>query len=597
MKFETADISKENVRKIAETFPGVVTEGKVNFELLRAMLGDDVYGDEAYEFTWVGKREAISEAAKPIRKALRPKLNQSKEWNNTGNIYIEGDNLETLKLIQESYYSKIKLIYIDPPYNTGSDFVYKDNFEIGKKEYDDSIGVYDEEGDKLFKNNESNGRFHSDWCSMMYPRLLIAQTLLTDDGVIFISIDDNEVAQLRKICDEIFGEYNFISQICHKSRASISNDKIISPNHNIILLYAKDLNTVLLNRRNIGLDPDLTGFDLDDNDGRGSYRLVPVDGPGGAKKGNPFYSFLGVEGYWRFSKDTMSVKFNDGLVVKKGNGLYQKYYLTTAENTRRTDNTWWDDGGLTSTATAKLKRLMGTATFDTPKPVELIIRMLKLFTHFDKDSIILDFFSGSSTTAQAVMQLNSEDNGNRKFIMVQLPESTPEKSEAYKNGYKNICEIGEERIRRAGDMIKSQTNNINLDIGFRTFYIDSSNMNDVYFNTNEITQDLLQTLESNIKSDRTDSDVLFACLLDWGLSLSLPYTDELISGNQVFTYNNGDLIACLEKDIKVDVVEIIAKRKPLRVVFRDNSFLNSSDKVNMAEIFKLFSPNTSIKVI
>lgn len=485
LKMESVDLTAQNIDKIGALFPNCITEtadenGKlkkaINFEMLKQMLSDEVAeGDEAYEFTWVGKKASIVEANKPIRKTLRPCKEESVDWDSTENLYIEGDNLEVLKLLQESYLGKVKMIYIDPPYNTGNDFIYNDDFKMTSEAYADETGELDEDGNRMFKNTDSNGRFHSDWCSMIYSRLMLARNLLSEDGVIFISLDDNESTNAVKICDEIFGSLNRIALICHKSRASISNDKIISPNHNTILFYAKKIELVEANRKMIGLDPVLDDFKYDDNDGKGEYRLVPVDGPGGAKKGNPFYEFLGIKGYWRFSKETMQKKYNEGLVVKRANSLYQKYYKSVAATTRRTATTWWDDSGLMSTATSKLKKLMGNATFDTPKPLELIDRMLKMITFQDKNSIILDFFSGSATTAHAVMQLNAEDGGNRKFIMVQLPEKTDEKSEAFKAGYKNICEIGKERIRRAGKKIKEENPNAeSLDTGFRVFKLADS---------------------------------------------------------------------------------------------------------------------------
>ena len=646
MKFESPDMTAQNIDRIATLFPNCITEmldeehstlekkvykRAINFELLKQMLSPDVVdGDEAYEFTWVGKKAAIVEANKPIRKTLRPCKEESKDWDTTENLYIEGDNLEVLKLLQESYLGKVKMIYIDPPYNTGNDFIYADNFMRSQEEENTQMGMYDEDENRLFKNTDTNGRFHSDWCSMIYSRLMLARNLLTDDGAIFISIDDNEASNLTKICDEIFGDTNRIALICHKSRASVSNDKIISPNHNTILFYAKNIIALEGKRRFIGLDPILDGFDLDDNDGKGAYRLVPVDGPGGAKKGNPFFEFLGVEGYWRFSKETMHEKYNAGLVVRKGNSLYQKYFKSTAEQTRRTATTWWDDAGLTSSATSKLKALMGGATFDTPKPVELLDRMLKMITFQDKDSIILDFFSGSATTAHAVMQLNAEDGGHRKFIMVQLPEKCDEASEAYKAGYKNICEIGKERIRRAGEKISKANDELkdipllkdekdaklfldiaqngpeavertksafervdasySLDVGFRVLKLDDTNMKDVYYAPDDYDQGMLAGLESNIKDDRTDLDLLFGCLIDWGLPLSLPYKSEQIDGCTVHTYNDGDLIACFDANIPESVVKEIAKRKPRRAVFRDSGFASSPEKINVFEIFKLYMP-------
>ncbi len=609
MKMETLDLTKQNVERIGTLFPNCITEtvdkdGKpkkaINFELLKQMLSEDVVnGDEAYEFTWVGKKASIVEANKPIRKTLRPCKEESKDWDSTENLYIEGDNLEVLKLLQESYLGKVKMIYIDPPYNTGNDFIYRDNFTQTNKEYEEKTEVLDDEDNRLYKNSDSNGRFHSDWCSMIYSRLMLARNLLTDDGAVFISIDDNEVTNLTKICDELFGCMNRVALICHKSRASISNDKIISPNHNTILFYAKNILKLEECRKMIGLDPKLEGFDLDDNDGKGAYRLVPVDGPGGSKKGNPYFEFLGVEGYWRFSKETMQEKYEQGLVVKRGNSLYQKYYRNIAEKTRRTTTTWWDDAGLMSTATSRLKSLMGETTFDTPKPLKLIDRMLRMMTFEDKSATVLDFFGGSSTTAHAVMEFNAENNGKRKFILVQLPELCAEKSSAKQNGWENICEIGKERIRRAGDKIKAENPDTteNLDIGFRVLKLDDSNMKDVYYSADEYNQNILDALESNIKEDRTDLDLLFGCLLEWGIPLSLPYSSEIIDGCMVHNYNDGDLIACFDEAIPDSVIKTIARKQPLRAVFRDSGFVNSPSKINVGEVFKMLSPDTRVKVL
>ncbi|MBO5568272.1 MAG: site-specific DNA-methyltransferase [Clostridia bacterium] len=606
MKMETADMVKSNIDKIAELFPNCVTEAlgdngetrrAINFDTLRQMLSSDIVdGDECYDFTWVGKKASILEANKPIRKTLRPVKEDSVNWDSTENLYIEGDNLEALKLLQESYLGRVKMIYIDPPYNTGNDFIYQDDFAQSEADYTDEAGLIDEAGNRLFKNTDTNGRFHSDWCSMMYSRLMLARNLLSSDGAMFISIDDNEVTNLTKICDEVFGAMNRIALICHKSRASVSNDKIISPNHNTILFYAKNIVELEQRRKMIGLDPVLEGFDHDDNDGRGAYRLVPVDGPGGAKKGNPFFEFLGVEGYWRFSKETMQQKYDAGLVVKRGNSLYQKYYKTTAAQTRRTATTWWDDAGLMSTATSRLKSLMGEATFDTPKPLELIDRMLRMITFDDPEAIVMDFFAGSSTTAHALMQFNAENNGHRKYILIQLPEPCAEKSEAKQNGWNNICEIGIARIKKAADLIKKETK-ADIDYGFRVFKVDETNMKDVYYSADEYDQGLLAMLESNIKEDRTDLDLLFGCLLEWGLPLSLPYSSEQLDGCTIHTYNDGDLIACFNEDIPDSVVKTIAKRQPLRAVFRDNSFNGSPAKINVGEIFKMLAPDTRVKVI
>lgn len=623
MRMESLDMTAQNIDKIGTLFPNCITERldeekstadkkvykkAINFDVLRQMLSSDVLeGDEAYEFTWVGKKAAIVEANKPIRKTLRPCKEESVNWETTENLYIEGDNLEVLKLLQESYLGAVKMIYIDPPYNTGHDFVYPDSFIMDNEDYNEGTGYFDEDGNVNFMRENGNGaaKYHSDWCSMMYSRMMLARNLLADDGALFVSIDDNEVTNLTKICDEVFGTENRIALICHKSRASISNDKIISPNHNTILFYAKNIYILESKRKYIGLEPNLEGFNLDDNDGRGPYRLVPVDGPGGAKKGNPYYMFLGIEGYWRFSKETMQKKYEDGQVVKKGNSLYQKYYRTMASRVRRTTTTWWDDAGLTSSATSKLKTLMGGSSFDTPKPVELIDRMLRMITFQDKKSIVLDFFSGSATTAQATMQLNAEDGGKRKYIMVQLCEPCNEKSEAYKAGYQNICEIGKERIRRAAKKIAEENPDAKFDGGFRVFKLDDTNMNDVYYSPGEYTQDLVAMMESNVKPDRSDLDLLFGCLLEWGLPLSLPYKFEQIEGYTVHTCAPGDdeldvhdaLIACFEENISDSVIKTIAKRQPLRAVFRDSSFYSSPSKINVGEIFKLLAPDTRIKVV
>ncbi|MDD6211114.1 MAG: site-specific DNA-methyltransferase [Bacteroidales bacterium] len=628
LKMESVDMTRKNIDVIAELFPQVVTEvadpsgavdenGKpllrkaIDFEKLKLVLsagtGNYVVADderERYEFTWVGKRQAMIDAATPIRKTLRPCPEESKNWETTENLYIEGDNLEVLKLLQESYLGKVKMIYIDPPYNTGNDFIYKDNFAQSREEYEEELDRFDEEGNRLFQNTETNGRFHSDWCSMIYPRLQLARNLLTDDGAIFISIGDDEESNLIKICDEIFGEHNFIASICHKHRASVSNDRIISENHNHLLFYAKNIATLFFQQKLIGEEPNLNGFNFSDENG--AYKLTPVDGPGGAKKGNPHYEFLGIDGYWRYSKKTMQEKYNNGLIVRTENGLQQKYYLKQAEKTRQTVTTWWDNDYLTSTATKDLSKLMGGKFFDNPKSVNLLLRTLRMLTKFSKDSIILDFFSGSATTAHAVMQLNAEDGGNRKFIMVQLPEVCDPNSEAAKAGYKTICEIGKERIRRAGDRIKEENKekeNIDkLDTGFRVFKLDSTNMKDVYYAAGQLSQKDLWDTISNIKDDRSDIDLLYGCLLDWGVQLTMPHTTEKIEGFTVHTVDSPltdeiDLIACFDSEVSEAVVRTIAKRKPTRALFRDSSFADSADKINVFEIFKSISPDTTVKVI
>lgn len=539
------------------------------------------------------KKKTMALSNESVLLTLRPNIDKSVNFQNTQNIYIEGDNLDVLKILQETYLDKIKLIYIDPPYNTGNDFVYNDDFSDEEYQYIEKSGQHDSVGNRLVANTETNGRFHTDWLNMMYARMRIARNLLASDGAIFISIDDNESMNLVKMMDEIFGDRNRIALICHKSRASISNDKIISPNHNTILFYAKDISKLEEKRKMIGLDPVLEKFDCDDNDGRGEYRLVPVDGPGGAKKGNPHYEFLGVEGYWRFSKETMKAKYDEGYVVKKGNSLYQKYYKSVAEQTRRTTTTWWEDAGLTSSATSKLKKLMGETTFDTPKPVELIDRMLRMITFDDPEAIVLDFFAGSSTTAQAVMEYNAENNGKRKFILVQLPESVSEKTEAYENGYRNICEIGEKRIKKVIDNI----DNRNIDLGFRVFELDSSNMKDIYYNPSETQQSLFDTYADNIKEDRTPEDLLFQVMLDLGVLLSSKIDETTIAGKHVFNVADGFLIACFDNNVTEETVKAVAEKKPYYAVFRDSSMANDSVATNFDQIFASISPDTIRKVL
>lgn len=623
VELRTADIAAENAAKLAELFPDIVTEvldedgnvrHSIDVEALKAHVGDIAEDKrERYQFTWPGKQKARAEAIRAIDKTMRPCSEESVSWDTTENLYIEGDNLDALKILRETYAGKIKMIYIDPPYNTGHDFVYNDTFARTAEEERAESGAFDEDGNALdpaFKaNGETNGRFHSDWCSMMYPRLLLAVDLLDDDGFLFASIDDNEVTNFTKIADEVFGVQNRIALICHKSRASVSNDKIISPNHNTILFYCKNREVVEAMRKQIGLDPVLEGFDKNDCDGRGNYKLVPVDGPGGAKKGNPYYSFLGVEGYWRFSESTMATMYDEGLIVKAGNSLYQKYYLSKAESSRKTTTTWWEDAGYTSNATSKLKALMGNSLFDNPKPLPLIDRQLRMVTHFAKSSIVLDFFSGSATTAHAVMQLNAEDGGNRKFIMVQLPEVCDEKSEAAKAGYKNICEIGKERIRRAGAKIAAEVEESNAqlklgeepkrmpDIGFRVLKIDSSNFEDVQRTPDTLCQDALFSLADNVKPGRTSEDILFQLFP----KLEIPYTariDKLdICGKTVYSVDDDTLLACFDREVPEDVVRAMAQREPAWAVLRDASFAGDDALANFEEIFKTVSPETKTRVV
>ena len=681
MKFESSDMVAENIDRIAALFPNCVTEmldeehstpekkvykRAVNFELLKQMLSPDVVdGDEAYEFTWVGKKAAIVEANKPIRKTLRPVLKDetiptgadsegkpycssgSKDWDTTENLYIEGDNLEVLKLLQESYLGKVKMIYIDPPYNTGNDFIYADDFMRSQEEENEQMGMYDEDENRLFKNTDTNGRFHSDWCSMIYSRLLLARNLLTDDGVIFISIDDNEQENLKKICNEVFGATNFLA--CLLWEKTRKNDaRFFSSGHEYMLVFAKS--TANLIDKNIYFREDKPGaaeiyaeyLELQRKYGtdfakmqeglQAFYNSLPKEHP--AKKlsrynkvdengvwrddnmswpggKGPSYDVIHPitgkpcavpPGGWRYSSpEKMQAMIKAGKVVFREDETLppiKKTYLVRKpgknadledENIgKQVMGTYFYRSYLQSSIV--MEELLGKGVFEYPKDHEIIKRMINYVT--SQDAIVLDFFSGSASTAHAVIQLNAEDDGHRKFIMVQLPEKCDEQSEAYKAGYKTICEIGKERIRRAGNKIKSESpmTTQDLDIGFRVLKLDDTNMQDVYYAPDDYDQGMLAGLESNIKDDRTDLDLLFGCLIDWGLPLSLPYKSEQLGGCTVHTYNDGDLIACFDANIPESVVKEIAQRKPLRAVFRDSGFASSPEKINVFEIFKLYMP-------
>lgn len=630
MKFESPDLTSGNIEKIAALFPNCITEAPdeerstpekkvykraVNFELLKQMLSPDVVdGDEAYEFTWVGKKAAIVEANKPIRKTLRPCVAESKNWDTTENLYIEGDNLEVLKLLQESYLGKVKMIYIDPPYNTGNDFIYADDFKMESEEWKVESGEWSEEGDRLFKNTDTNGRFHSDWCSMIYSRLMLARNLLTEDGVIFISIDDNELSSLIDIGKEIFGFDNYVATFVWEKRKTRENRKIVSVRHDYIICFTKTFeqrsNAIGLEEMN---DEAIDRYKNPDNDPRGVWTSVPAIAQGGHATKSQFYTLISPKGLsfnppsgscWRYTQERMQQAIEDNRIWfgSDGTGVPRiKKFLSEGKQGLTPETLLVaENAGTNDSAKRELVSLFdGIAVFETPKPVSLIMHILSICNNA-KEGICLDFFSGTSTTAHAVMQLNAEDGGRRKFIMVQLPEKCDEASEAYKAGYKNICEIGKERIRRAGEKIlKEQLANNNstlnspnskLDIGFRVLKLDSTNMKDVYYAPCDYDQDSLHQLESNIKDDRTDLDLLFGCLIDWGRPLSLPYKSEQLGGCTVHTYNDGDLIACFDANVPESVVKEIAKRKPLRAVFRDSGFASSPEKINMFEIFKLYMP-------
>lgn len=610
MKFETPNLTAENVAKIAQIFPGVVTDGKVNFDLLRSMLGEEVFGDEAYEFTWVGKRAAIAEAGRPIRKTLRPCVEESKDWDTTENLYIEGDNLDALKLLQESYLGKVKMIYIDPPYNTGSDsFLYPDNYRADDDEYEEAVDMFDESGQRNFRENTiSNPRMHSDWCSMIYSRLRIARDLLTEDGAIFVSIDEHEHSTLKAMMDEIFGEANYVDSVVWDKKSSAKGvpprNMMVNVHEYIVVYQRSDKFSFIGEERNEETD----GFKNPDNDPRGPWResnikstTKPIEDSFTITDPNTGREYTNT---WAFSKESLKRMIQENRILWKDTLPKQKEFMREMTNENKEIKSNWGVFDAQST-TVYLKKLIPEVKFDNPKPLNLMKYLLKVVVK--GNDIVFDFFSGSGTTGDALMQLNVEDGGKRKFIMVQLPEVTDEKSEAYKSGYKNICEIGKERIRRAGDKIKDEAGLTaqDLDIGFRVLKLDDTNMNDVYYAASDYTQDLILTMESNIKPDRTDMDLLYGCLLDWGLPLSMPHTHEMIDGFNIHTYNGGDLIACFEERISEKAIREIAercgsdKRKGLatRAVFRDSGFSSSPEKINVFEIFKLLAPNTAVKVI
>ena len=662
LRMESPDMTALNIDRIAALFPNCITEmldeehstpekkvykRAVNFELLKQMLSPDVVdGDEAYEFTWVGKKAAIVEANKPIRKTLRPVLKDetiptgadsegkpycssgSKDWDNTENLYIEGDNLEVLKLLQESYLGKVKMIYIDPPYNTGNDFIYADDFMRSQEEENEQMGMYDEDENRLFKNTDTNGRFHSDWCSMIYSRLMLARNLLTDDGVIFISIDDGEVGNLRKICDEVFGANNFLANLIWEKKYTVANDALFfSDNHDHILCYVKDVFKFSIGKLP-RTDEMNAAYKNPDNHPKGPWKATPLHAKSGsAESANFTYTFKNgvtfkppVGTYSRYSAETLK-KYDENNEIwfgRDGTAVpSRKTFLCDLKNTGIVPRTIipFSVGGHNHEAVDEVRALMQDNLFTNPKPTKLL-RHLATIANCSDNSIILDFFSGSATTAHAVMQLNAEDGGHRKFIMVQLPEPCDEASEACKAGYKNICEIGKERIRRAGEKllqdVTSGKGNIKgegwgcgmpttqedrafaikniLDIGFRVLKLDDTNMKDVYYAPDDYDQGMIVGLESNIKDDRTDLDLLFGCLLEWGLPLSMPYRSEQVEGCTVHTYNDGDLIACFDENIPESVIREIAQRKPLRAVFRDSGFASSPEKINVFEIFKLYMP-------
>ena len=613
MKLQSADGAQLNLDALYQIAPSCFTEVAdpdsggvkrvVNFDVLRQLLGDNAVENapEAYEFNWVGKQAARAEVLKPIKKTLRPVKEDSVDWDNTQNLYIEGDNLEVLKLLQKSYLGKVKMIYIDPPYNTGKDFVYHDDFAMSADEYAEASGAVDELGNKYIKNMDSNGRFHSDWCSMIYSRLMVARTLLTEDGVIFISIDENEVHNMRKIADLIFGESNFVSQLGWQKVYSPKNQAHnFSNDYEFVLCYAQNYE-----KFNINLLPRTEKMNAryknPDNDPRGPWK--PGDCVGNGVRARGYYEvkspktgkvFNVPQGkHWVYAPENMQkmIENNQIWFGVDGNAFPSvKQYLSEVSGRRPSSLLLYEDYGHTDMAKKDVIKLFPDfekVPFDTPKPVKLI-KMLSLIGSNEND-IILDFFSGSATTAQSIMELNAENTDScRKWILVQIEEEIRDHPEAIKKGYKTICDIGMERIRRAGKKIKEESplTTADLDTGFRVFRLDEGNYEDVNRTPKEFKQDQLDLFLNNIKTDRNDLDLLFGCMLDWGVQLSLPMTQEVVDGKTIYTVNDGDLVACFAENVSEDVVKAMAEKMPLRVIFRDSCFAQDADKINIYETFK-----------
>ena len=653
LKMQTVNKADENFKKLVAMFPDAVTETiDENGEVVRAIDKDVLMqeisckvvdgNEERYQFTWPDKKKSVLLANAPINKTLRPVRDDevtstgadsdgkpycssgSINFDNTENLYIEGDNLEVLKLLQETYLGKIKMIYIDPPYNTGHDFVYGDDFSQSTGEYLENSGQFDDDGNRMVQNTESNGRFHTDWLNMLYPRIKLSKSLLRDDGVIFISIDDNEIDNLKKICNEIFGEVNLVAEIPWQSRASIQNDTDFSVNHEYICVYAK--NRRQENRRlkesNYSewhkkdsfvckpLPLDKNKFDNPDNDPRGLWKADPFDAPNvrpnltyPVVNPNTGEEHLPPRGrHWRFLPAKFSSALEDNRIVWTNNGLGRpqlKVFYEEKKEFGSVDNSWFsaDRIGTSTNGTKELMKLFdGSAFFDTPKPVSLLSKLITL-ANVEEDDIILDFFSGSATTAHAVMQLNAEDCGHRKFMMVQLPEVLDEKTAAFNAGYKNICEIGKERIRRATKKIAEENPEAKFDGGFRVLKCDTSNMKNVYYNPAEYEPSLFTSLEDNIKEDRTSEDLLFQVMLDLGVLLSSKIKETTIAGKRVFNVEDNYLIACFDDNVTEEAITEIAKQKPYYFVMRDSSMANDSVATNFEQIFATYSPDTVRKVL
>jgi len=624
LKMHSVNKVDENIKKIAELFPNTLTEvikgyredgtpiieHAIDFDVLRQELSDFIVEgpEERYQFTWPDKKKSILLANAPIAKTLRPCREESVDFDTTENLYIEGDNLDALKLLQETYLGKVKMIYIDPPYNTGNDFVYEDDFAQSTDEYLANSGQFDEDGNRLVQNTESNGRFHTDWLNMMYPRLKLAKDLLTDDGAIFISIDDYENDNMRKICDEIYGRNNFVACVVwQRTYAPISLKKFFSESHEYAYVYAKNKENFKMNLLPRS-DKQNKDYKNPDNDPRGVWKVgnltvgPPVEkqiyeiiGPTGKR-------FMPPKGYcWRFTKEKFEAMRKDNRIwfgADGNNSPVPKLFLSEVQDGVTPMTLWtFQEAGHNQESTRELRNLFENAVFTNPKPLRYITRFLQI--GMNKSDIILDFFSGSATTAHAVMKLNAEDGGNRKFIMVQLPEPCDENSEAYKAGYKTIAEIGKERIRRAGKKILEEHPEAvgKLDIGFRVLKVDSTNMQDVYYRPDEYTQDLLSSLTDNIKPDRTPEDLLFQVMLDLGVLLSSKIEEMVIGGKKVFSVADGYLMACFDRDVTDEVVREIAKKQPYYAVFRDSGMASDSVATNFEQIFETYSPSTIRKVL
>ena len=619
LRMQTANKADENFKKLAEMFPNAVTETiDENGEVVRAIDKDVLMQEintkvidgkeERYQFTWPDKKKSVLLANAPISQTLRPCREESVDFDITENLYIEGDNLEVLKLLQETYLGKIKMIYIDPPYNTGNDFVYEDDFAQSTEEYLANSGQYDENGNRMVQNTESNGRFHTDWLNMIYPRLKLAKDLLADDGALFISIDDHEQTNIKRICDEIFGERNFVACVVwQRTYAPISLKKFFSESHEYCLVYARNIDSFKMNLlpRSEKQNRD---YKNPDNDPRGVWKVGNLTvGPAVEKQVYPITGptgkiFMPPSGYcWRFAKEKFEQMRADGRIwfgADGNNSPVPKLFLTEVQDGVTPMTLWtFDEAGHGQEATREVRNLMNGAVFTSPKPLRYIERFLRI--GMNKEDYILDFFSGSATTAHAVMQLNAEDGGHRKFIMVQLPEVTDEKSEAYKAGYKTICEIGKERIRRAGKKIKedSPLTTQDLDIGFRVLKCDTSNMKEIFYRPDEVEQTLFDNYTSNIKEDRTPEDLLFQVMLDLGILLSSKIEETTIGGCKVLNVADGFLYACFDNNISDEVVTAIAREQPYYAVFRDSGMASDSVLTNFDQIFASISPSTVRKVL